>query len=127
MTWLGLEGARALVLGAGGLGAACARGMAESGARPLVVDVDAEKLSLLQKETAGVEVLCGDLSSAAGSEQAASKGGLPGRREEMTTLVPAGRLGVPQDVVGAVLFLLPAHAAFLTGQVLHIDGGRTLV
>jgi NAD(P)-dependent dehydrogenase (short-subunit alcohol dehydrogenase family) len=45
----------------------------------------------------------------------------------MTALVPAGRLGLPDDVVGAVLFLLSPRAAFITGQVLYIDGGRTLV
>jgi gluconate 5-dehydrogenase len=51
----------------------------------------------------------------------------PGVREEMTGLVPAGRLGTPEDVVGAVLFLASARAAFITGQVLYVDGGRTLV
>jgi gluconate 5-dehydrogenase/2-deoxy-D-gluconate 3-dehydrogenase len=51
----------------------------------------------------------------------------PGKRQEMTALVPAGRLGLPEDVVGAVLFLLSPRAAFITGQVLYIDGGRTLV
>lgn len=51
----------------------------------------------------------------------------PGMREEMLSLVPAGRLGTPQDVVGAVLFLASARASFVTGQVLYVDGGRTLV
>ena len=51
----------------------------------------------------------------------------PGKRDEMTALVPAGRLGLPEDVVGAVLFLLSPRASFITGQVLYIDGGRTLV
>ncbi|WP_215452587.1 SDR family NAD(P)-dependent oxidoreductase [Streptomyces sp. ATCC 21386] len=51
----------------------------------------------------------------------------PGMREELTALVPAGRLGQPEDVVGAVLFLASARASYITGQVLYIDGGRTLV
>ncbi|MGW0811246.1 SDR family NAD(P)-dependent oxidoreductase [Nonomuraea sp. NPDC002799] len=51
----------------------------------------------------------------------------PGRREELTRLVPADRLGTPEDVVGAVLFLASPRASFVTGQVLYIDGGRTLV
>lgn len=34
-----------------------------------------------------------------------------------------GRIGVPQDVDGAVVFLLSDHAKFITGQVLAVDGG----
>jgi gluconate 5-dehydrogenase len=41
--------------------------------------------------------------------------------------VPAGRLGGPDDVVGSVLFLASELSSFVTGQVLYVDGGRTLV
>lgn len=51
----------------------------------------------------------------------------PGVREHYTSLVPAGRLGTVEDLTGAVLFLASRQAAFVTGQVLHVDGGRTLV
>ncbi|CAN5398071.1 SDR family oxidoreductase [soil metagenome] len=51
----------------------------------------------------------------------------PGVREGLTALVPAGRLGQPAEVVGPVLFLASPHAGFVTGHVLYIDGGRTLV
>ena len=51
----------------------------------------------------------------------------PGIREGLQSLVPAGRLGVPAEVVGPVLFLASPHASFITGHVLYIDGGRTLV
>ncbi|MHC5794777.1 SDR family NAD(P)-dependent oxidoreductase [Lacisediminihabitans sp. FW035] len=51
----------------------------------------------------------------------------PGVREGLVKLVPAGRLGVPAEVVGPVLFLASGHAQFITGHVLYIDGGRTLV
>lgn len=51
----------------------------------------------------------------------------PGIRDELTALVPAGRLGTPQDVVGPTLFLASPLSSFVTGQVLYVDGGRTLV
>lgn len=251
MGWLGLEGRRALVMGAGGLGAACAQGLAEAGARLAVVDVDEAKLKGLRDEPAlaeaDVRVVRADVTTAQACEEAiatvadelggldllvhavgtndrrpvvdtpdevweriltlnlssafwagraagrlmresgggsmvffssvssrlahkhhapyaATKGGLdqlvrvmarewaadgvtvnavapgyteteltreyldrPGMREEMVGLVPAGRLGTPQDVVGAVLFLASQRASFVTGQVLYVDGGRTLV
>lgn len=38
---------------------------------------------------------------------------------------PAGRLGEPQDVAGAVCFLASDAASFITGQVLVVDGGLT--
>lgn len=36
---------------------------------------------------------------------------------------PAGRLGTPEDVVGAALFLSSPAADFITGQILFVDGG----
>jgi gluconate 5-dehydrogenase len=50
-----------------------------------------------------------------------------GHREELVSLVPAGRLGRPEEVADAVTFLASQRAGFITGQVLYIDGGRTLV
>lgn len=51
----------------------------------------------------------------------------PGKREELESLVPAGRLGTPGELTGPVLFLSSPHAAFVTGHVMYVDGGRTLV
>jgi gluconate 5-dehydrogenase len=51
----------------------------------------------------------------------------PGVREDLERLVPAGRLGVPEDIVGPALFLSSRHANFITGHIMYIDGGRTLV
>jgi gluconate 5-dehydrogenase len=51
----------------------------------------------------------------------------PGVRAGLEALVPAGRLGVVDDVVGPALFLASRHAAFITGHILYVDGGRTLI
>ncbi len=40
--------------------------------------------------------------------------------------IPFGRLGQPQDVVGAICFLASDDAAFITGQVLSVSGGLTM-
>jgi gluconate 5-dehydrogenase len=48
-------------------------------------------------------------------------------RESLQSLVPAGRLGRPEEVADAITFLASDRARFITGQVLYVDGGRTLV
>lgn len=48
------------------------------------------------------------------------------QKEQILRRTPLGRLGVPEDVVGAVLFFLSDQASFITGQVLTIDGGSTV-
>jgi len=44
-------------------------------------------------------------------------------RENLTSLIPAGRLGAPEDVAAAVRFLLSDSASYITGQVIHVNGG----
>lgn len=51
----------------------------------------------------------------------------PGRREELIELIPAGRFARVDEVVGPVLFLCSRQASFVTGTVLYIDGGRSVV
>ena len=245
--WLGLSGARVIVVGAGGIGADTARGFVGAGASVVVVDRDQERLDALAGSSHDIRTITADLleagagarvveegigllggldvlvhcvgmndrrpvleftedewervmrtnlSTAFGVAQAAgrhmveqksgrivvlssvsgllahknhapyaaSKGGLnqmmrvmahewaqsgvtvnavapgyietnltadylakPGVREDLVRLVPAGRLGVPGEVVGPILFLSSPHAQFITGNIMYIDGGRTLV
>ena len=47
-------------------------------------------------------------------------------REAFRRAIPMGRLGEPDDLVGAVLFFASAAAAFVTGQVLSVSGGLTM-
>jgi NAD(P)-dependent dehydrogenase (short-subunit alcohol dehydrogenase family) len=46
-------------------------------------------------------------------------------REAMLARIPLGRLAEPADFAGALVYLLSDASAFLTGQVLYLDGGYT--
>lgn len=45
---------------------------------------------------------------------------------QMIRAIPLGRLGTPEDVAHAILFLSSEEASYITGQSLIIDGGQTL-
>lgn len=49
----------------------------------------------------------------------------PGMQAWGQANTPQGRLGVPEDMVGAALFLASPASAFMTGQTLFVDGGFT--
>jgi NAD(P)-dependent dehydrogenase (short-subunit alcohol dehydrogenase family) len=49
-----------------------------------------------------------------------------GKEEKVAAAYPLKRLGVPEDIAGAVAFLLSDQASWITGQVLVLDGGITL-
>ena len=43
--------------------------------------------------------------------------------KEIAKTIPAGRLGRPEEVAAAVLFLCSKDAGYVTGQVIGINGG----
>ncbi|MDE5859412.1 MAG: SDR family oxidoreductase, partial [Oscillospiraceae bacterium] len=46
--------------------------------------------------------------------------------EELKNETPLERIGTPEDVAEAILFLASEKASFITGQVLSVDGGFIL-
>jgi 2-hydroxycyclohexanecarboxyl-CoA dehydrogenase len=51
----------------------------------------------------------------------------PRLAESLKRVIPWGRLGVPEDVAPAVVFLASDEAGFITGQTLSVSGGLTMV
>jgi NAD(P)-dependent dehydrogenase (short-subunit alcohol dehydrogenase family) len=47
----------------------------------------------------------------------------PASRERVAKFVPRGRIGTPEDVAGAVIYLSSRAGAYLTGAVVPVDGG----
>ena len=48
-----------------------------------------------------------------------------GQLESIAATIPLGRLGVPDDIAGAVLYLASDAASWVTGQLILVAGGRT--
>src|SRR6056297_2732555 len=44
-------------------------------------------------------------------------------KNAIVTQIPAGRAGLPEDVAGVALFLASEAASYITGQVIHVNGG----
>lgn len=47
-------------------------------------------------------------------------------KSQMLSQIPLGKLGDPEDVARAVLFLSSSDSDYMTGQTLHIDGGMVM-
>jgi 3-oxoacyl-[acyl-carrier protein] reductase len=49
------------------------------------------------------------------------------QRTRLVGAIPAGRLGAPEEVAAAVIYLASAEASYVTGQTLNINGGMVMV
>ena len=41
--------------------------------------------------------------------------------------IPARRLGLPEDIAGAAVYLASDEAAYMSGQTLHVNGGMVMI
>jgi NAD(P)-dependent dehydrogenase (short-subunit alcohol dehydrogenase family) len=48
-------------------------------------------------------------------------------KERFRTMVPMGRIGKPEEIASAVVFLAPDESSYITGIDLPVDGGRVAV
>jgi 3-oxoacyl-[acyl-carrier protein] reductase len=72
----------------------------------------------------GITVNC----VAPGMIETAMTASLPeAHRARLLEAIPAGRIGRPEDVSGAVVFLASEAGAYVTGQTLHVNGGMAML
>jgi len=49
------------------------------------------------------------------------------QKDLILSRVPAGRLGSPEDIAAAVVYLASNEGAYVTGQTLHVNGGMAMI
>lgn len=49
------------------------------------------------------------------------------QREAILGKIPAGRMGTPEDIAGAAVYLSSEEARYITGQTLHVNGGMAMI
>ena len=49
------------------------------------------------------------------------------QQDALTQRIPAGRMGTPEDIAAGVLYLASPAAGYVTGAVLHINGGMAMI
>ena len=45
------------------------------------------------------------------------------KKDELVASIPLGRLGQPRDIANAAAFLATDQSSYMTGEILHPDGG----
>ncbi len=51
----------------------------------------------------------------------------PSLEASITSKIPLGRVGTPEEIAAPILFLCTPHAGFVTGEILNVNGGAVLV
>lgn len=51
----------------------------------------------------------------------------PETQQKITSLIPLGRIGKPEEIAGPIVFLCSPLAGFITGEVFNVNGGAVLV
>jgi 3-oxoacyl-[acyl-carrier protein] reductase len=49
------------------------------------------------------------------------------QKNKINEKIPAGRMGAPNEIAAAVLYLASDEAAYVTGQTLHVNGGMVMI
>jgi 3-oxoacyl-[acyl-carrier protein] reductase len=49
------------------------------------------------------------------------------QRAKLLANIPAGRMGAPEEIAAAVVYLSSREAAYVTGQTLHVNGGMAMI
>jgi 3-oxoacyl-[acyl-carrier protein] reductase len=49
------------------------------------------------------------------------------QKSTILTQIPSGRMGTPEEIAAAVLYLASAEAAYVTGTTLHVNGGMAML
>lgn len=78
----------------------------------------------LAKEVAGQGIRVNGVRPGVIFTEIHASGGEAGRAERLGPLAPLGRSGQPEEVAGAVLWLLSEEAFYTTGAILDVSGGR---
>jgi len=49
------------------------------------------------------------------------------QKEAISGKIPAARMGSPEEIAAAVVYLASQEAAYVTGQTLHVNGGMAMI
>jgi NAD(P)-dependent dehydrogenase (short-subunit alcohol dehydrogenase family) len=121
--------------GAAGIGKATALRFAEEGARLAIGDVDVEGGATKAGVIGMTKAWARELGRHSIRVNAVAPGftateilnSMPAKvLDGMKARTPLGRLGQPEDIANAYLFLASDEASFISGEVLRVDGGMVI-